>query len=177
LIVTLENVEWSRAWNLFFWTHTRAVPAYDRRVIRYRRHKAIRAETFRSSELQPGDGIFTGGPVPLSADLAAAVRENGEFKRVSSDLFSNVNTDALEYAACLSVNQLELFFTRLTGTDAVIYRSVRSDRTQPWSVPLRVNAISGFVEAPALSPDGRSLYYHALRGSRFVVERVQRTIP
>jgi len=110
-------------------------------------------------------------------DLAAAVRDNGEFKRISSDLFANVNTDALEYAACLSVNQLELFFTRLTGTDAAIYRSVRSDRTQQWSLPVRVPAISGFAEAPALSPDGRSLYYHALRGSRFVIERVHRTVP
>jgi hypothetical protein len=123
------------------------------------------------------DGVFAGGPVPLSADLAAAVRENGEVERVSSDLFSNVNTDALEYAACLSVNRLELFFTRLTGTDAVIYHSVRSDRMHRWSPPQRVAAISGFAEAPALSPDGRSLYYHALRGSRFVVERVQRKTP
>ncbi|MGZ7079299.1 MAG: hypothetical protein ACXVJT_07810 [Thermoanaerobaculia bacterium] len=120
------------------------------------------------------DGVFTGGSVPVSADLAAAVRENGEFKRLSSDLFANVNTDALEYAACLSANQLELFFTRLIGAETAIYRSVRSDPTQPWAPPQRISAITGFVEAPALSPDGRSLYYHALRGARFVIERVSR---
>jgi hypothetical protein len=48
---------------------------------------------------------------------------------------------------------------------------------QRWSPPQRVAAISGFAEAPALSPDGRSLYYHALRGSRFFVERIQRKTP
>ena len=123
------------------------------------------------------DGVFTGGPVPVSADLAAAVRQNGEFKRLPADLFSNVNTDALEYAACLSVDQLELFFTRLIGTDTAIFRSVRTNPAQPWSSPQRIEAISGFVEAPALSPDGRSLYYHARRGSQFVIERVRRATP
>ena len=120
------------------------------------------------------DGVFTGGPVPQSADLASAVRDGAAFTRADHDLFANINTSALEYAACLSSNELELFFTRLTGNEAAIYRSVRLRKTDAWAPPQRVSAISGFVEAPALSPDGRSLYYHALRGSRFVIERVTR---
>ncbi len=120
------------------------------------------------------DGVFAGDAVPQSADLAAAIRENGAFRRASSDLFANVNTFALEYAACLSANELELFFTRYDGGNAVIYRSVRTDRSAPWSRPQKVAAITGFAEAPALSPEGRSLYYHARRGSRFVIERVRR---
>jgi hypothetical protein len=40
--------------------------------------------------------------------------------------------------------------------------------------PQRVSAITGFVEAPALSPDGRALYYHKLEGGRFVIYRVAR---
>lgn len=120
------------------------------------------------------DGVFTGGPVPESADLALAVRENGSFKRVPAGAFANINTAELEYAACLSIDELELFFTRLEGTEPAIFRSVRRGRSEPWSSPQRMTAISGFVEAPALSPDGRSLYYHARRGSRFVIERVRR---
>ena len=121
------------------------------------------------------DGVFTGGPVPASADLAAAVRDSsGAFHRISADLFANVNTDALEYAACLSADQLELFFTRFDGTEPAIYRSTRRTTSEAWSPPERVSAITGFVEAPALSPDGRSLYYHARSGPRFVIERVHR---
>ena len=121
------------------------------------------------------DGVFTGGQVPSSADLAAAVRDgSGAFHRIASDIFANVNTNALEYAACLSADQLELFFTRFDGTEPAIYRSTRRTVTDTWSSPQRVSVISGFVEAPALSPDGHSLYYHARRGARFVIERVHR---
>src|ERR1039458_7662019 len=37
-----------------------------------------------------------------------------------------------------------------------------------------VSAISGFAEAPALSPEGLSLHYHARVNSRFVIFRVTR---
>jgi hypothetical protein len=120
------------------------------------------------------DGMFTGGDVPSSADLAAAVRVGDRFERVSSEAFANVNTDALEYAACLSAGELELFFTRFAGGSPAIYRSVRGGARESWSRPERIDAIAGFAEAPSLSPDGRSLYYHARRGSHFVIERVRR---
>ena len=120
------------------------------------------------------DGVFTGGPVPQSADLVMAVRDGEHFSRLSPDLLANINTGALEYAACISADQLELFFTRIDRGDPAIFRSTRNDPAQPWSLPQPVQAITGFVEAPTLSPDGRSLYYHARRDSRFVIERVTR---
>lgn len=114
-----------------------------------------------------------GGPVPASADLAVAVREVNRFIRLPPDLV-NVNTGALEYAACISADQLELFFTRISGGEPAIYVSRRASLAEAWSAPALVQAITGFVEAPTISPDGRALYYHARRGSRFVIEHVSR---
>jgi hypothetical protein len=35
-------------------------------------------------------------------------------------------------------------------------------------------AVAVFAEAPALSADGRSLYYHHLDGNRYVISRISR---
>jgi hypothetical protein len=122
------------------------------------------------------DGHFAGGPLPRSADLAIAIRgANCEFHRLDDGrLLANIKTSALEYAGCLATDQRELFFTRIVNGRPAIYHSIRNDAAAPCSTPQRVEAIQGFAEAPALSRDGRSLYYHARRGSRFVIERVVR---
>jgi hypothetical protein len=41
-------------------------------------------------------------------------------------------------------------------------------------MPEHVSSITGFVEAPTLSSDGRSLYYHKREGGRFIILRVAR---
>jgi len=111
------------------------------------------------------DGEFAGGPNPKSADIAIAVREGAGFRRLP----------ALEYAPSISVDLLELFFTRAGNSLVpVIYRSGRKTLAEPFGAPERVAAISGSVEAPSLSGDGRSLYYHKLEGKRFVIYRVAR---
>lgn len=123
------------------------------------------------------DGVFSGKPVPDSADIAIAVRGGAGFRRLSesAELLKNVNTDALEYAACISPDELELFFTRVGKNGPAIYRSTRKSVMQPFDPPVRAAAIKGFVEAPTLSPDGRSLYYHLKEGERFVIYRVTRS--
>ena len=128
------------------------------------------------STLYFADGVFTGGAVPSSADLAIAVKgADGRFRRVDSASLSAINTNALEYAAAISEDQRELFFTRLVNGEPRIFRSTRSDVTQPWSAPQRVAAIEGFTEAPTFGPGETSLYYHALRNGRMVIERVTRS--
>lgn len=124
------------------------------------------------------DGVFSGKPVPDGADIAIAVRGAAGFRRLadSAELLKNVNTDALEYAACISPDELELFFTRVGKNGPAIYRSTRKSVTQPFDLPVRAAAIKGFVEAPALSPDGLSLYYHLKEGERFVIYRVTRSL-
>jgi len=139
------------------------------------------------AEISPGgealffaDGEFAGGEVPKSADLAVAMREGQGFRRhpASAELFRNVNTPALEYAPSVSADLLELFFTRaasVAGSLQVgIYRAQRRHRDEPFGPPERIAAITGLVEAPSLSGDGRSLYYHKREGNRYVIYRVAR---
>ncbi|MFL5609005.1 MAG: TolB family protein [Gemmatimonadaceae bacterium] len=122
-------------------------------------------------------GIFTGGPVPRAADLQVARRvgDGFELSREQTALLAHVNTaDALEYAASISADERELYFTRLYGTSPAIYRSVRASRVAAWGPPARIAAIHGFVEAPTLSADGQRLYYHQRVNGRFVICRVRR---
>jgi hypothetical protein len=122
------------------------------------------------------DGLFTGGSVPAAADLAIAQRgSDGQFHRVEG-LLGAVNTSALEYAACISANQLELFFTRIVDGLPAIFHSMRPDVQSAWGTPRRLAAIGGFVEAPTITPGGDAIYYHALRDGKFVIERVSRQI-
>lgn len=89
---------------------------------------------------------------------------------------SGANTTALDAVPTAdAMGNIYFISTRsYSQTLSTIYRSSRNNRQQPWSTPQPVQAITGFVEAPTLSPDGMSLYYHARRGSRFVIERVTR---
>jgi Tol biopolymer transport system component len=126
------------------------------------------------------EGRFTGGPDPQTADIAVAIRDGNVFRRlpIGRELLRQVNTDALEYAPAISSDLLELFFTRLDRSRGsvrlAILRSTRANLDAPFGPPERVASIAGFVEAPALSDDGRSLYFHKLEGDRFAIFRVAR---
>jgi hypothetical protein len=52
--------------------------------------------------------------------------------------------------------------------------SPRTDASSPFGGTRKITAATGFVEAPTLSPDGKSLYYHKREGSLFVIYRVTR---
>src|SRR5262245_51066407 len=86
------------------------------------------------------DGVFSGKPIPDKADIAIAVRDGAGFRRLagSAELLKNINTDALEYAACISPDELELFFTRVGKNGPVIYRSTLKNVTQPFDEPERI---------------------------------------
>jgi len=60
--------------------------------------------------------------------------------------------------------------------DAGRPRHRRAQPDAPFETPQRVSAIEGFTEAPALSPDGRSLYFHKREGNRFAIWRVTRAV-
>ena len=55
-----------------------------------------------------------------------------------------------------------------------VLRSTRSDRSQAFGPPERLAAVTGFVEAPSLSCDGTSLYYHRRDGADYSIYRVTR---
>jgi hypothetical protein len=130
------------------------------------------------------DSRFSAGGTPLTADLFSArkmAREpGGAFARAkdSGDLLRLVNTDELEYAPAVSSDGLELFFTRVreirADAEPRIWRSARRTAREPFGTPQVLSAIAGFAEAPALSPDGLSLYYHARVDGRFAIFRVTR---
>ena len=60
------------------------------------------------------DARFGRGPLPKTADLVIAERTGDGFRRSpdSRRILANVNTDALEYAACISADGRTLLFTR-----------------------------------------------------------------
>lgn len=126
------------------------------------------------------DGRFSGGAMPDTADIDIAVRTEAGFRRLPSarDLLRAINTPDLEYAPAISGDLLELFFTRLDRSGSSpriqILRAARPRVDAPFGEPEHVVAITGFVEAPTLSSDGRSLYYHQLDNGRYVILRVTR---
>ena len=125
------------------------------------------------------DSRFAPGKGPQTADLVISHRKGNSFVRdpKSSEIMHNINTPALQYAACISANGLELFFTRYDLQIApapCIYRAARKNKHSPFDLPQRVNGIVGFVEGPTLSPDEKTLYYHKKDGERFVLYKVTR---
>jgi hypothetical protein len=123
------------------------------------------------------NGVYRGRSWPDYADLHIARRNGDGFRRVteSARIFAAINTDqGLEYAAAVSPDERELFFTRLVGKNPAIYRATRASRNDPFGAPARIAAIDGFAEAPTISPDGQALYYHKLDGRRHRIFRVAR---
>lgn len=125
------------------------------------------------------DARFRGG-APVEANLVLAERAGEAFERSpdSDSIFQNINTEALEYAAAISADGLELFFTRVasvtSGASPRIYRAVRGRLGDPFGRPQWVAAMEGFVEGPTVSPDDRAVYYHKREGGQFVIYRVTR---
>ena len=110
------------------------------------------------------EGDFqAGGGVPRAARMFIAKRTASGFAAAtdSAVVLGTVNRSGFNYAPCRSVDGLELFWTRaLPGVGARIYRATRTRIGDPWDTAQLVMAAEGFVEAPALSPDGRTLYFH-----------------
>ena len=114
---------------------------------------------------------------PETADLVVAERRGADFVRRpdSAELLKNVNTEALEYAPCISADGLTLLFTRarlsLVGGSVAIYVAQRAHSTEPFGPPARLAALDGLVEAPTFAPDERAIYYHRKDGAKYVIYR------
>jgi Tol biopolymer transport system component len=125
------------------------------------------------------DGFFGSGNFPRTASIAIATRDGDHFVRVanSAEIMRQVNKHGLNYAADISKSGLEFFFTRVPSIKEpppAIYTTTRASTSEPFGKPVRIKAITGFAEAPALSPDERSLYYHERMNGVFVIYRVTR---
>ena len=121
------------------------------------------------------DGKFTNSGLPLTADIALALKKGNGFVRAnnSKNIFENVDSDQLEYAACISRNELILFFTRVreVNSNAMprIFYSTRKNKNESFNEPVEIKEIDGFVEAATLSADEHILYYHKRENDKFVL--------
>ena len=98
-------------------------------------------------------------------------------------IMANVNSPDIDYAESISADELEIFFTRLSPADVAsghvhskIMRATRRAIADPFGKPEIVRAIgdADFVEAPALTDDGKTLYYHKRVGAKFELYAVER---
>ena len=108
----------------------------------------------------------------VSSNIHFLEKKNSRFafdRLDSRRIMKNINTKELEYAAGLSKDGLEIFFTRFSVAnfasrtlESKIMRASRTALNQPFGMPGVVGAIGerNFVEGPALSPDEKTLYYH-----------------
>jgi len=115
------------------------------------------------------DGLFDENGGPYESDLVLALGMDNIFERSDNMVLEQINTEALEYASCISSDMLELYFTRMElplseSSLAQIYVTNRTSVDEVFRKPYRIKEISGFVEAPTISPDGKIIYYHKKEG-------------
>ena len=121
------------------------------------------------------DSQFGANAQPQTADLVMAAWDGAQFVRLtnSASLLAQVNTNALEYAPAITADRLTLYFTRLTsmagGAAPQIWRARRNAPTEAFGIPVRLDGLGDFVEAPALSSDEKLLYFHRRVGSDYKI--------
>ncbi|HWB24511.1 MAG TPA: hypothetical protein VG738_03480 [Chitinophagaceae bacterium] len=127
------------------------------------------------------DGRFNNSNNPETADLVIAEKDGTGFKRLANSdaIMENINTGGLEYGACISADQLTLYFTRvplpLTQTSAPeIMVATRNSKDEPFSIPSKIESITGFAEAPTIAPSQQIVYYHKKEDGRFVLYMVRK---
>jgi hypothetical protein len=127
------------------------------------------------------DAQFGQSEIPLSADLVIAKKSGSGFQSLadSKGIMKNINSPALEYAASITTNLLELYFTRLAipltpASPPEIFVARRQNTSEPFGEPVKIKSITGFVEAPAVAPDQKTLYYHLKENGKYVLYMVKK---
>jgi hypothetical protein len=129
--------------------------------------------------------IFPGAPSPRRSQLMVARLKGGAFSidPASEAIMKNVNTPALQYAPSISADGRELYFTRASqlaagpqapGATVRIMVATRTSVNEPFGVPQALTALSGFVEAPTISLEGKEMFFHKKVGHKFAIYRAQR---
>ena len=132
------------------------------------------------NELYFVDSFFGTTGQPQNAVITIAKRKGDRFVRLadSKTIMRKINTDGLNYAPCPTASDLEFFFTRLAPGSfpptPAIYTATRAKKSEPFGAPVKIAAITGFAEAPTITADGKSLYYHENVNGTFVIYRVSR---
>ncbi|MCB9814983.1 hypothetical protein H6785_00150 [Candidatus Nomurabacteria bacterium] len=126
-------------------------------------------------ELYIVEGLMrNGGPIEANFVLSTF---NGS--RLAQNIVSNINTKALEYAASISSDNLELYFTRVPevsmSADFGIFVSKRESVDQDFGIPERILGVGrGMLEAPSINDAGNLLYFHKFDGNKFDIYVLER---
>ena len=125
------------------------------------------------------DAHFKGGNMPDRSDigLARLVNGNPHVSAATAGIVRDVNTEErLEYAPSISSDGLELFFTRFNQCTSLpeILVAKRSSLAKPFGKPELIAVLSGFVEAPSISHDRKTLYYHYRDDGVYTIYKVSR---
>ena len=126
------------------------------------------------------DGRFDSLGGPYESNFFLATQSGGQFTRSANNrILENINTNELEYAACVSSDELELYFTRVATpltelSQPRIYVATRTCVNEPFNLPYIIEKITGFAEAATLSPDNKTLYYHHKLDNRFVLYKIDK---
>jgi hypothetical protein len=129
--------------------------------------------------------IIPGAPAPKRSGLVMATNARGDFNRDerSTILLININSDALNYAPCISANGLELFFTRASrrmsaaGAPELSVRIMVATRTvtsNSFGQPRVLEALRGFVEAPSITLDEKEMFFHKKAGDHYAIWHAER---
>jgi Tol biopolymer transport system component len=120
------------------------------------------------------DGEFDKAGRPVTADIVIAKKTTNGFERMptSADIMKNINTSQLEYAASISSDDLDIYFTRVSApidqnSIPAIYVASRKNVDEPFDQPVLLQGLGNFIEAPSISNNGKLLYYHGLQGSLY----------
>lgn len=116
-------------------------------------------------------GDFTRGAPPRSSRLIRAVKKKGAWHidPKSDFYFKNINKDKMVYAAEVSRDELVIYYTKadFKKNTFLIMRAARKTKVEPFANPTAIYTRTGLIEGPAISHDGKLLYFHAQdRGSK-----------
>lgn len=116
---------------------------------------------------------------PKTSDVQIAEKRGDTFEVLpnSEAIMQHINTDELEYAPCTSADELELFFTRTnprTGRFKMLHAR-RAAPDEPFGLPeVLIESRGIIVEAPTITPDGQTLYFHAEKNGKFQLFKMER---
>lgn len=138
------------------------------------------------AEVSPDGGMlyfanaqYTGGRAPDRSDIGIARMNFGTFNvdRKLAGVLKNVNTgDSLEFGPSVTIDGLELYFTRIDpcAGSSRIFVAKRNSIAEPFQAPERIDAPDGQAESPSISHDKKTLYYHSMDDSVYAIYKVSR---